>query len=181
MKSPIPVAAIVAALALFAAVPAFAASTTVEMHRATLQGAGEKIGTVTIDETKYGLVFTPKLTGLRTGGHGFYIHKNPDCGPGPDANTGQTIPAGAAGPHYDPQNAGRHGHPWEDNAHLGDLPLLYATPDGTATTPVLAPRLKSLADIRGRSLMIHEGGDNYSDHPEANGGGGGRMSCGVIR
>ena len=36
-----------------------------------------------------------------------------------------------------------------------------------------------LAEIAGRSLMIHEGGDNYSDNPE-NGGGKGRIACGVI-
>ena len=27
--------------------------------------------------------------------------------------------------------------------------------------------------------MIHAGGDNYSDHPEALGGGGARVACGV--
>jgi Cu-Zn family superoxide dismutase len=43
---------------------------------------------------------------------------------------------------------------------------------------VTAPQLK-LADVRGRSLMIHEGGDNYSDTPE-NGGGAGRIACGVV-
>ena len=36
-----------------------------------------------------------------------------------------------------------------------------------------------LADFSGRSLMIHEGGDNYSDQPE-NGGGKSRIACGVI-
>ena len=41
-----------------------------------------------------------------------------------------------------------------------------------------APRLK-MADVRGRALMIHEGGDNYSDNPE-NGGGKGRVACGVV-
>jgi Cu-Zn family superoxide dismutase len=46
--------------------------------------------------------------------------------------------------------------------------------------PVLAPRLK-VADIKGRSLMIHAGGDNYSDLPVKLGGGGARIACGVIR
>jgi Cu-Zn family superoxide dismutase len=45
--------------------------------------------------------------------------------------------------------------------------------------PVLAPRL-NLDDMSGRSLMIHAGGDNYSDDPELLGGGGGRMACGVV-
>jgi len=29
--------------------------------------------------------------------------------------------------------------------------------------------------------MVHVGGDNYSDNPEALGGGGARMACGVIK
>ena len=55
----------------------------------------------------------------------------------------------------------------------------YTLPDGTATTPVLAPRLK-LSDVRNRALMIHAGGDNHADHPAPLGGGGGRVACGVI-
>ena len=36
------------------------------------------------------------------------------------------------------------------------------------------------ADVAGRSLMIHAGGDNYADAPKPLGGGGNRMVCGVI-
>lgn len=53
--------------------------------------------------------------------------------------------------------------------------------EGHATHPVLAPRLKSLADIKGCSIMIHAGGDNHSDEPKPLGGGGARMACGVIK
>ncbi|TXH61396.1 MAG: superoxide dismutase [Cu-Zn] SodC2, partial [Thiothrix sp.] len=61
-----------------------------------------------------------------------------------------------------------------------DLPALYVDSEGKATNPVLAPRLK-LADLSGRALMIHAGGDNHSDHPAPLGGGGARMACGVIQ
>jgi Cu-Zn family superoxide dismutase len=37
-----------------------------------------------------------------------------------------------------------------------------------------------LEDIAGRSIVIHEGGDNYSDSPQPLGGGGARVACGVI-
>ena len=37
-----------------------------------------------------------------------------------------------------------------------------------------------LEDVAGRALVIHEGGDNYSDTPKPLGGGGVRMACGVI-
>ena len=60
------------------------------------------------------------------------------------------------------------------------MPFLYVGADGKAASPVLAPRLK-VADLTGRSFMIHAGGDNYSDNPEALGGGGARVACGVIR
>jgi Cu-Zn family superoxide dismutase len=43
---------------------------------------------------------------------------------------------------------------------------------------VTAARLK-LDDVSGRALVIHEGGDNYTDSPE-NGGGKGRIACGVV-
>jgi superoxide dismutase, Cu-Zn family len=30
-------------------------------------------------------------------------------------------------------------------------------------------------------VVIHEGGDNFSDQPKPLGGGGGRIACGVIK
>jgi Copper/zinc superoxide dismutase (SODC) len=36
-------------------------------------------------------------------------------------------------------------------------------------------------DVKGRSVMIHAGGDNYSDQPAPLGGGGARIACGVAR
>jgi Cu-Zn family superoxide dismutase len=51
-------------------------------------------------------------------------------------------------------------------------------PDGTAKTPVSAPQL-TVAELKGHSLMIHEGGDNYSDTPKPLGGGGARIACGI--
>jgi Cu-Zn family superoxide dismutase len=45
---------------------------------------------------------------------------------------------------------------------------------------VLAPRLK-VRDVKNRALMIHAGGDNYSDQPAALGGGGARIACGVAK
>ncbi len=66
------------------------------------------------------------------------------------------MPGLAAGGHFDSAQTGRHGEPWGDG-NLGDLPALVVASDGSATMPVLAPRLK-LADVRGRALMVHAGG-----------------------
>jgi Cu-Zn family superoxide dismutase len=133
------------------------------------ENGGKKLGTVTAEDTIYGLLLTPKLHGLPPGIHGFHIHDMPFCG-----NNGT-----AAGNHLDPQQTKKHKGPYSGEGHLGDLPVLIVDAKGNATLPVLAPRLK-LEQVKGRSLMIHAGGDNYSDLPEKLGGGGMRLACGVI-
>ncbi|MDE4959341.1 superoxide dismutase, partial [Francisella tularensis subsp. holarctica] len=42
------------------------------------------------------------------------------------------------------------------------------------------PKLNSLVELAGHSLMLQAGGDNYSDKPQPLGGGCARMWCGVI-
>ena len=148
----------------------------VTMNLATTGGIGKSVGTVTASQTSYGVVLTPDLRGLAPGIHGFHVHQNPSCST--KEQDGKQVPALAAGGHYDPAKTGRHEGPY-GNGHLGDLPAIYVTQDGTATYPVLAPRLK-LSDLKGRSLMIHAGGDNHADHPQKLGGGGARIACGII-
>lgn len=150
--------AIVVVVGLLAAFPVFAADAVVTMNLVNEQGVAKSIGTITISEGPTGLVFTPKLTDLALGLHGFHVHQNPDCAAG--MKDSKQVPGLAAGGHYDPANAGKHEGP-EGKGHLGDLPALTVGADGTASTAVTAPRLK-MADVKGRSLMIHAGGDNYS-------------------
>ena len=161
-------------LALCAACAAHA-QTTVVLDLADESGPAQSIGSVTLTESAHGLVLTPALQGLPPGLHGFHVHENGSCAP--LAQNGRMVPALAAGGHYDPHGSKRHGTPWGDG-HLGDLPALFVAADGRATTPALAPRLK-LADVAGRALMVHAGGDNHADHP-APLGGGGRIACGVV-
>ena len=92
---------------------------------------------------------------------------------------GQTNSAGGAGGHLDPQHTGKHEGP-AGNGHLGDLPVLQVAGDGNATQTQIAPHIKDVAVLRGRSVVIHIGGDNYSDQPQPLGGGGARIACGVI-
>lgn len=154
---------------------------TVTMYSVSEQGIGQEAGRISITETSHGVVFTPNLSGLprrEAGLHGFHIHERGDCGPkGADGETG---PALAAGGHYDPDDSGKHGSPWGDG-HLGDLPPLFVDAAGRVTQPVLAPRLTQASALRGRALVVHAGGDNHADQPQALGGGGTRMLCGVIR
>lgn len=136
---------------------------------AQLAPAGQPIGTVTLSDSEYGLLIEPKLRGLTPGVHGFHVHETGLCD-----NYGL-----AARGHYDPAHTGKHLGPYDNRGHLGDLPALTVSDNGQASLVILAPRLK-VNDIRGRALMIHLGGDNYSDQPAPLGGGEDRVACGVI-
>lgn len=163
-----------ALILLLGSAPAMA--TVIAVDEVNSEGSVKSIGTVTVTESAYGLVFTPDLQGLEPGLHGFHLHQNNSCAPA--EKDGEMVPALAAGGHYDPRNAGKHGTPWGEG-HAGDLPPLYVDADGNAKQPVLAPRLRN-GDLPGRALMIHAGGDNHSDHPAPLGGGGARVACGVV-
>ncbi|MCP5227119.1 superoxide dismutase [Cu-Zn] SodC [Accumulibacter sp.] len=169
-------ASLAVAACLLCPVAAAAAETTVTMNLVDSKGVGPSAGTVRIVETPYGLAFYPSLKGLPPGLHGFHVHQNPSCAPA--EKDGSAVAALSAGGHLDPKESKRHAEPWADG-HLGDLPALYVAADGSASNPVLAPRLK-LADVSDRSLMMHAGGDNHSDDPAPLGGGGARVACGVI-
>jgi len=156
---------------------AAAAELHAEMRLATPTGTGDAIGTVTIADSAAGATIKTALKGLSPGPHGFHIHEKGSCQPSTANN--QPVPAGAAGGHFDPDKSGRHEGP-QGSGHLGDLPILQATPDGTANQTLTAPRLKDVAALKGKSVMIHAGGDNYSDQPAPLGGGGARVACGVI-
>jgi superoxide dismutase, Cu-Zn family len=150
---------------------------SVSMRVVTPQGGDETIGGIRIEQTRYGLVFRPALTGLTPGLRGFHIHERPSCAPAP--KDGMLTAAEAAGGHLDTNASKKHGEPW-GVGHLGDLPPLYVDGDGNAKQPVLAPRLK-LSDVMNRAIVVHAGGDNHADYPEALGGAGPRVACGVVR
>ena len=63
---------------LFAASAAASAApdTTVTLNVLSDAGPGASAGTVTISETKHGIVFTPALKGIAPGVHGFHVHEN---------------------------------------------------------------------------------------------------------
>jgi len=162
---------IVSLLALLGIKLACAAShqVVIPMYLVDENNQSKSIGTVKVEPSICGVLLTPDLKGLPPGIHGFHIHENPSC-----ADKGM-----AAGGHFDPANTKEHNGPYIKHSHLGDLPVLIVNEDGSATLPTLAPRFK-MAELKGHALMIHEGGDNYSDHPEKLGGGGARIACGVI-
>src|SRR4051812_50073392 len=73
-----------------------AAALTATMYRIDTRGTGEAVGTVAIGSGGGGAVFTTDLEGLPAGRHGFHVHANGDCGPGPN-DAGPVVAGGAAG------------------------------------------------------------------------------------
>lgn len=170
--------AVASLFVLASATGAQAGSTKSTIAKVDATGIGDALGVVALRDTKQGLLIEPRLAGLPPGAHGFHVHEKGACGPG--EQNGQKVAGMAAGGHYDPQHTGKHLGPDSTEGHKGDLPVLVVDKDGKATLPVLAPHL-TVKDVRGRTLMIHAGGDNYSDEPAPLGGGGARIACGVIK
>jgi superoxide dismutase, Cu-Zn family len=155
-----------------------AASAEATINAISTSGVGARLGTVTLIDTARGLLITPKLSGLPPGEHGFHIHDMGNCGPG--INEGKSAAGFAAGGHYDPSHTKKHLGPFSSAGHRGDLPVLVVDSQGKAAQPVTAPHL-NVGEVRGRSIMIHAGGDNYSDTPKPLGGGGARIACGIVQ
>jgi len=160
--------------------PANAGEIEASINFTSKTGIGRSIGSISAQDTEYGLLLTPALSGLVPGVHAFHVHTNPDCSPA--EKDGKLVPGLAAGGHYDPQNTGHH-----DGSHrhglgdlpLGDLPPLVVNSEGNATAPVLAPWLTT-EDLQGRSLIIHLHGHNHADRSLPLGGEAPRLACGVF-
>lgn len=161
---------------LLSSLPAMAAEKVVAVRAISEAGIGKIIGIVKLADSPQGLLITPDLAELPPGERGSHIHENPSCAA--LEKDGKMVAGLAAGGHYDPGHSGKHEGP-AGAGHSGDLPALKVADDGTATTAIIAPRLK-IADVINRSIMIHAGSDNYSDSPKPLGGGGARIACGVI-
>jgi Cu-Zn family superoxide dismutase len=155
---------------------AWGASKYVTMREVNAGGVGEIIGIIEFKDTAKGLKVIPNLRGLSEGQHGTHVHQNPSCDPA--EKDGKMVPGLGAGGHFDPDNTGVHQGP-QGQGHLGDLAVLYVDAKGNATRSSFAPRLKT-TDLVGRAVVIHSGGDNYSDVPKKLGGGGSRVACGTI-
>ena len=164
---------------LGAAYTAWGQTLEVPMQLLNTNGDTKSIGTITVTSAGEDVTFTPNLNDLPPGTHGFHVHEKPSCDAAPDPQTGKLTQGQAAGGHLDPEKTNRHEGP-AGKGHTGDLPALNVDADGNATTPVNAMRLK-ISDLQGHALVIHAGGDNYSDSPQKLGGGGPRIACGVIR
>lgn len=148
-----------------------------------MTASGRPAGIARLNDTAAGVEIVIDAQGLPPGQHGFHIHANGACAPGPDAATGQVVAFGAAGGHYDPGMSHNHGRPGDPatTAHAGELPNLRAASDGRASLRYVNANVTVAAgpmSAMGRTLVIHERQDDYQTDPA--GDSGGRLVCGVI-
>jgi Cu-Zn family superoxide dismutase len=117
------------------------------------------------------------VTGLAKGTpgpHGIHIHAVGACSPD----------FGAAGAHFNPGGAKKHGFNNPKGPHAGDLPNIVFDAGGNAvyeTTTnriTLSPSLNSIFDADGSALIITAQADDYVSNPSGNSGA--RIACGVI-
>jgi superoxide dismutase, Cu-Zn family len=159
-------------------------------HDVTLIGVdGEEVGTVTFSESGTGVVIEARVRDLTPGFHGFHLHEEPSCEP--DAADG---PFTTAGGHW-------HGEGEDHGEHVGDLPPLLATSQGTAYLVVETDAFQ-LEELEGGpqggiAVIVHAEPDNlghvpdrYTAEGEANpgadqdtlgtGDAGDRVACGAV-
>lgn len=177
--------------AVFAAAPAFAqteeepaADATAEAEAAaadaatasvTITGAdGTEHGTVTLTQTRAGVLLKAELTGLPPGPHGIHFHEAGQCEP----------PFESAGGHYNPTSV-QHGFMSESGPHVGDMPNIHVPDSGNATVEMLNPYVSleadsgnSVFDEDGTALVLHAAADDYMTDPS--GESGDRIACGVV-
>lgn len=128
-------------------------------------------GTVLFYQTDQGVVVSAEVSGLPAGSgpcqggiFGFHIHAGADCA------GNMADPFAEAMSHYNP---GDCPHPW----HAGDLPPLFGN-GGLALAVFLTDRF-SVAEVIGKTVIIHDHPDDFTSQPSGNSGT--KIACGVIR
>ncbi len=142
-----------------------------------LADAGSVQGTVTFAETNGAVDVAVTITGATPGLHGLHIHAGSTC----DAD--DAGPAGAAGGHWNPADAG-HGYLDAGSHHPGDFGNIDIAADGTGALTLpgvtgfnVRPGGGDLSAI-GHAVIFHQGTDDGTTQPTGNAGS--RAGCGII-
>lgn len=144
--------------------------------RTTLNSKSESkaTGEITFEEKLGQVVMEAKLKGLNKGTHAIHLHQTANC----SSNDGES-----AGGHWNPTGE-RHGK-WGDGEgfHKGDIGNFEVADDGTATVRFETNEwcigcVDSNKNIVGRSVIIHQGGDDFISQPS--GEAGRRVGCAEI-
>ena len=126
-----------------------------------------------------------KIVGLSPGKHAFHIHEYGNLMKG----------CASLGAHYNPFGKTHGGRVYADskgnvqinyNRHVGDLGNVITNKKGETIVNFIDPlvRLRGETSVIGRSIVIHDGVDDYGKGGTAEslktGSAGGRIACGII-
>lgn len=134
---------------------------------------GVPIGTANLSRSDNNLTLSVSAAGLQAGEKALHLHMTGSCLP-PDFKS--------AGGHLNPYGKA-HGMHNPQGKHLGDLPNIFVTADGTGTASITIEGdadeiLAKIIDADGTAIVIHTGPDDYSTDPA--GEAGARIACGVL-
>lgn len=141
-------------------------------------GAGAMIGQVTLTDGPRGVLVRVEASGLTPGWHGVHFHEKGDC----------SDPAfKMAGGHVHQMSPSVHGLLNSQANDLGDLPNVYAGPDGKVNAEIYSTYVAmrdgtaraNLLDADGSAVVIHAKPDDYASQPI--GGAGDRVACAVVK
>jgi len=152
---------------------------------ALMTPAGQPAGNATLRELPggAGVEIAIEVRDMAPGPHGFHIHAHGACAPGPDAASGEVVPFGAAGGHFDPYSTRNHGRPGQSahEAHAGEAPNIIVGANRQGTLRFTNPHVTlqpGKTSVLGRTLIVHDREDDYASDPAGNSGG--RIACGII-
>jgi Cu-Zn family superoxide dismutase len=119
------------------------------------------------------VTFTANFTGLKPGIHAIHIHEKSDC---------SAADGSSAGGHWNPTFK-KHGKLGEGEAHKGDIGNFTADEFGNGSITFTTSEWSiggddTTKDILGKSLIVHQGPDDYISQPSGNSGA--RVACSAI-
>ena len=131
------------------------------------------MGTATFVEKNGKVTLVAKLTGLTPGVHAIHIHEKSDC---------SAADGSSAGGHWNPTFK-KHGKLGEGEAHKGDIGNFNADEKGNGTITFASNEWSigsadETKNILGKSLIVHQGADDYVSQPAGNAGD--RVACSAI-
>lgn len=131
-------------------------------------------GIATFTDNHGSVTLTVNVSNVKTPGlHAIHLHQNGDCS-APDASS--------AGGHWNPTDD-HHGKWDTEHFHKGDIGNIDVKADGTGSLTLTTDKWcvdcsDSTKNVVGKSIIIHEGADDFTTQPTGNAGG--RIGCGVV-
>jgi Cu-Zn family superoxide dismutase len=139
----------------------------------TAKNSSTVTGNASFVEKSGKVTFIAKLSGLNPGVHAIHLHEKSDC---------SAADGSSAGGHWNPTFK-KHGKWGGGEYHKGDIGNFTADEKGNGTITLTTSEWcigcgDKNKDILGKSIIIHQGGDDFITQPAGNAGA--RMACSAV-